>query len=177
MIRIVTTKRLARLEAEVRAAVEHARQTSGAANAAFARHARELHAATDRVERAEAATSEVGAFLRRALEQVSASEQELLLKAIEVRRLREELAAEPVDGQALTVLFHYGEPHTVYASREDAHADTSTHGYPADHVWGPRGERSPYECRWSCEAFIYSAASNGFRRACVPSAEPVGGAA
>ncbi|GAA2291386.1 hypothetical protein OKJ48_42225 [Streptomyces kunmingensis] len=177
MMRLVTTKRLTRLETETRAASEHARQTSGAANAAFARHLRELRAAIERAERAEAATSEVGAILRRALEQVAASEQELLLKAIAVRRLREELAAGPVDGQALTVLFHYGQPHTVYASREDAHADTSTHGYPADHVWGPRGERSPYECRWSCEAFIYSAASKGFRRAYVPSAEPVGGAA
>ena len=33
-----------------------------------------------------------------------------------------------MEGETLTVLLHHGEPQAVYASREDAHADTATHG-------------------------------------------------
>ncbi|MZD09145.1 hypothetical protein GTW43_29300 [Streptomyces sp. SID5785] len=177
MIRIVTRKRLALLEADRHAAFERAREATEAARAASRRHITELFAVTDRAERAEAATDEMRYLLANAVKEASAAEQRTLLEQIELRRLREELAAEPVEGQAITVLFHYGEPHAVYASREAAYADMSVHGYPADHVWGPRGERSPYECQWSCEAFIYSAASNGFRRVYRAVAESMRGAA
>jgi hypothetical protein len=71
------------------------------------------------------------------------------------------------------VLLHYGEPHTIYASREDAHADTATHGVPAD-GWVPSGERPASACKWRCEAFIYNAASDGFRRAYMPAPKPRG---
>jgi hypothetical protein len=177
MIRIVTRARIARLENEARAAVEQARQTSGMANEAFGRHARELYAVTDRAERAEATTAEVGALLARAMEELSAAQQELLLRDIEIRRLREEREGESLEGRALTVLLHYGEPHTIYATREEAHADTATHGMPADHVWKPCGERPAAEFKWRCEAFIYEAASNSFRRAQMPLPKPVEGAA
>ncbi|MFF1358677.1 hypothetical protein [Streptomyces sp. NPDC058297] len=177
MIRIVSTPRLEHLQSEARTGRECARQTTADANEAFGRHIRELYATTDRAERAEATTSEVGAILKRAVEELVAAQQELLLKDIEIRRLREELSVERLEVRTLTVLMHYGQPHTVYAYREDAYADTAAHGRPADHVWGPRGERSARECEWSCESFIYDAASNGFRRAFMPSPEPVGGAA
>ncbi|MFF5984979.1 hypothetical protein ACFY78_39710 [Streptomyces olindensis] len=177
MIRIVTQARIAQLEHDARAAYEHARQTSGSANEAFGRHVRELYAITDRAERAEATTAEVGALLARAMEELSAAQQELLLKDVEIRRLRAELEGESVEGRTLTVLLHYGEPHTVYASREDAYADTATHGVAPDAVWVPSGERPAAECEWRCEAFIYDAASNGFRRAHMPVPKPVGEAA
>jgi hypothetical protein len=176
MIRIVTQARIEQLEHDFRSACELARQTSGAANEAFGRHVRELNAATDRAERAEATTTEVGQLLARAMEELSAAQQELLLKDIEIRRLRAELEGESMEGRTLTVLLHYGEPHTVYASREDAYADTATHGADPD-GWVPSGERPAAECKWRCEAFIYNAHSNGFRRAYAPVPKPIGEAA
>jgi hypothetical protein len=176
MIRIVTLTRIAQLERDARSAAEYARQTSGDANEAFGRHVRELYAATDHAERAEATTTEVGTLLARAVEELSTAQQEMLLKDIEIRRLRQELEGESMEGRTLTVLLHYGEPHTVYASREDAHADTATHGVPAG-AWVPGDERPVGEVAWRCEAFIYDAASNGFRRAYVPAPGSVGEAA
>ncbi|GGU31632.1 hypothetical protein [Streptomyces lavendofoliae] len=174
MIRIVTRAHIARLENEARAAVEQARQTSGVANEAFGRHVRELYAVT---ERAEATAAEVSALLARAMEELSAAQQELLLRDIEIRRLRAEREGESLEGRTLTVLLHYGEPHTIYATREEAHADTATHSMPANHVWKPCGERPAAEFKWRGEAFIYNPASNGFRRAQVPLPKPVEGAA
>lgn len=162
MIRLITRTRLTRLQADARAADEHARQTSA-----------ELHAATDRAERAEATTDEVGVILARAMEELSAAQQELLLKDIEIRRLRQ---AGSMEGRTLTVLLHHGEPHTIYACRADAHADTATHGVPAD-GWRPAGEHPPAASEWRCEPFIYHPAANGFRRAYAPAARPVEGAA
>ncbi|MDX3403728.1 hypothetical protein [Streptomyces sp. ME01-18h] len=78
MIRIVTRARLARLEDAARTASEQARQASGAANEAFGRHVRELWNVTDRAERAEAATTEVGVLLSGALAELSDAQQELL---------------------------------------------------------------------------------------------------
>ncbi|MFF7161582.1 hypothetical protein ACFZBP_09350 [Streptomyces sp. NPDC008086] len=177
MIRIVTAARLERLDADAGAAREHARQTSGAANEAFGRHVRELYAGTDRAERAEAAAAEVGKFLAHAVEELSVAQQQLLLKDIEIQRLRKELEGESMEGRTLTVLLHYGEPHTVYASREDAYADTATHGVPAGTPWVPARERPPSASEWRCEAFIYDAASNGFRRAFMPVPRSMGEAA
>ncbi|MFZ4240666.1 hypothetical protein ACOZGD_36580 [Streptomyces murinus] len=131
----------------------------------------------DALERAEATTDEVGVLLSGAMKELSVSRQELLLKDIAIGRLREELEAEPVEGQSLTVLLHHGEPHTVYASREDAHADTATHGMPADHVWKPCDDRPPAAFTWRCEAFIYNRVSNGFRRLHMPAPKQIEGAA
>ncbi|MEU7402735.1 hypothetical protein [Streptomyces sp. NPDC044948] len=177
MIRIVTRARLARLEDAARAATEQARQTSGAANEAFGRHVRELYAVTDRAERAEALSNEVRAMFARAMEGLSEAQQELLLKDIETRRLREELGRGPVKGETLTVLLHHGEPHAVYASREAAHADTATHGLPADHVWTPCDERPAAAFTWRCEAFVYHPETNGFHRAHTAVPRALGGAA
>ncbi|SEC64643.1 hypothetical protein [Streptomyces sp. PAN_FS17] len=177
VIRIVTQARITQLEHDARVAREQAREISGAASEAFGEHVRELYAATDHAERAETATTEVGVILSFAMKELSAAQQELLLKDVEIRRLRRELEGASMEGRTLTVLLHYGEPHTIYASREDAHADTGTHGMPADHVWKPCGERPAAEFKWRCEAFIYNAVSNGFRRAYVPAAKPVEGAA
>ncbi|WP_328754582.1 hypothetical protein OHA28_19295 [Streptomyces sp. NBC_00269] len=93
MIRIVSTLRLAHLEYDSRAAREHVREVAGSANEAFGEHVRQLYAATDRAERAESTTSEVGAILSRALQELSAAQQELLLKDIELRRLRQGVTA------------------------------------------------------------------------------------
>ncbi|MCC5476878.1 hypothetical protein [Streptomyces barringtoniae] len=176
MIRLVTAGRLRRLSEDADQARTRAREVQGQADAAWSQHVRELFAVTDRAERAEAATSEVGVILARALEELSAAQQELLLKDIAIRRLRRELQAGSVEGQTL-MLLHHGEPHTIYASREDAHADTATHGVSADQVWQPCDERPAAAFTWRCEAFIYNAASNGFRRAHPPAAKPVQGAA
>ncbi|MFJ4274983.1 hypothetical protein ACIP29_30990 [Streptomyces coelicoflavus] len=177
MIRIVTRARLAELESEGRAAREYARQTSAAANEAFVRHLLELAALTERAERAEAATTEVGVILSRAMAELSDSEQQLLSMGIEIRRLREELKRRPRAVETLTVLLHHGEPHAVYASRMDAHADTATHGYPADHVWTPCDERPAAAFTWRCEAFIYNPATNGFHRVSRAVPRALGGAA
>ncbi|MEV5976133.1 hypothetical protein [Streptomyces sp. NPDC052114] len=177
MIRIVTTSRIERLERDAGAARERAREVTGAADAAFGRHVRELFAVTDRAERAEAATLEAGEMLARAFAELAVAQEELLLKDIEIRRLRQELEGEPVEGQTLTVLLHYGEPHTVYASREDAYADTATHGASSADAWEPCGERPAASAKWRCEPFTYDAASRGFRRVFMPAPEPVGGVA
>ncbi|RZU29470.1 hypothetical protein EV284_5688 [Streptomyces sp. BK022] len=152
MIRIVTRSRLAQLEEDARAAI-------------------------DRAERAKATTAEVGAILTQVMRELSAAQQELLLKDIEIRRLREELGRGPVEGETLTVLLHHGEPHTIYASRADAYADTATHGAPPDQVWKPCGERPAAAFTWRCEAFIYNPASNGFRRLHLPAEKTLGEAA
>ncbi|MEU5140741.1 hypothetical protein [Streptomyces sp. NPDC021139] len=177
MIRIVTRARLARLEDAASPASEQARQISGAANEAFGRHVRELWNVTDRAERAEATTTEVGVLLSGALAELSDAQQEMLRKDIEIRRLREELSRGPREGEAVTVLMHHGEPHAVYASREAAHADTATHGYPADHVWTPCDERPAAAFTWRCEAFTYNPASRGFHRAHVSVPRVLDGAA
>ncbi|MGW5332445.1 hypothetical protein [Streptomyces bauhiniae] len=149
MIRIVTRSRITQLEEDARAA-------------------------TDRAERAEAATSEVGVILAQAMRELSGAQQELLLKDIEIRRLREELGRGPVEGETLTVLLHHGEPHTIYASRADAYADTATHGAQADQVWQRCDERPAAAFTWRCEPFIYNAASNGFRRLHMPAEKTLG---
>ncbi|WP_411132178.1 hypothetical protein [Streptomyces sp. 030-HV] len=177
MIRIITAGRIARLEQDAEQARERARDVQAQADAAWGSHVRDLYAVTDRAERAEAATSEVGAILARAMEELSAAQQELLLKDIEIRRLREELQRGPVEGDTLAVLMHYGAPHTVYASREDAYADTATHGVPAGAPWVPAGERPASASMWCVAAFIYDADCKGYRRAFMPVPEPVGGAA
>ncbi|MFF6639630.1 hypothetical protein ACFY83_20650 [Streptomyces althioticus] len=174
MIRIVIAGRLARLEQEAGQARNRAREVRAQADAAYGSHLRELYALADR---AETATSEVGVLLAGAVEELSAAQQELLRKDIEIRRLREELRRGPVEGDTLTVLMHYGEPHTVYASREDAYADKATHGVPANAKWVPVRERPPAAFKLCLEAFIYDAASNGFRRAYMPAPKPVGEAA
>ncbi|MFJ7293287.1 hypothetical protein [Streptomyces collinus] len=176
MIRILTTGRLRQLEREAEQAHARAREVQAQADASWRRHVRELFAVTDRAERAEAAAAEVGEILTGAVDELSAAQQELLLKDIEIRQLRQELAGESLEGRTLTVLLHYGEPHTVYASREDAYADTATHGASPD-GWVPSGERPAAECKWRCEAFIYDAAPNGFRRAYMPAPKPIGEAA
>ncbi|MFD0034948.1 hypothetical protein ACFVJK_43415 [Streptomyces sp. NPDC127172] len=176
MIRIVTTLRLESLEYASSTAREQVREVAGSANEAFGEHVRELYAVTDRAERAEATTDEVSAILARAMQELAAAQRELLLKDIEIRRLREELEGETVEGQTLTLLSHYGEPHTVYATREEAEGDTATHGVPAD-AWVPASGRPAADVQWRCESFIYDAGSNGFRRVFMASPEPVGGAA
>ncbi|MFJ9088719.1 hypothetical protein ACIRL3_40555 [Streptomyces sp. NPDC102384] len=176
MIRIVTTKRLALLDADTHAAFERARETSEAAHRAAEQHTNELNAATDRAERAESATAEVSELLAHALDELAAVEQDLLRRDIEIRRLRKELEGESLEGQWLTMLLHYGEPHTVYASYEEAKADTATHGVAAG-TWVTGDERPPAEVKWRLEAFTYDAACNGFRRVVVPAQRSVGEAA
>ncbi|WP_031164873.1 hypothetical protein [Streptomyces durhamensis] len=198
MIRLVTARRLEGLEQDAEQARTRAREIQGQADAAWARRVRELVSLTVRAETAESdvgilrdqvfelvagleqaedTTSEVGALLSNAVKELSAAQQELLLKDIEIRRLRRQLESKPVEGQTLTLLLHHGEPHTIYASREDAYADTATHDAPADHVWRRCDERPAAAFTWRLEAFIYNAASNGFRRAHLPAARPVEGAA
>ncbi|MER6334125.1 hypothetical protein ABT298_33425 [Streptomyces sp. NPDC001034] len=197
MIRIVTTGRLERLEQDADQARTRAREVQEQADAAWVRHVRELLDLTARaetaesdaailrehvgeseaaLERAEATTTEVGVLLAGAMKELSVARQELLLKDIETRRLREELRGE-LEGRSLTVLLHHGEPHTIYASHEDAYADTATHGMPADHVWKPCDDRPASAFTWRCEAFIYNSVSNGFRRIHMPAPKQIEGAA
>ena len=177
MIRIVTADRMKRLEQDAEQARDSAREAGGRAAELWRRHVQRVQDLTARAEHAETTASEVGDILAAAVTELAAAQEEILLKDIEIRRLRKELEDEPLEGQTLTVLLHYGEPHTIYRSRAEAHADTAAHGMPADHVWQRCSERPAAEFRWRCEAFIYDAASNGFRRAFLPSPEPVGGAA
>ncbi|ATL29400.1 hypothetical protein [Streptomyces formicae] len=176
MMRLVTRKRLALLEADTHAAFERARQATETASRAAARHVEELAAATARAERAEASKRGVEAMLAGAVDELSAAQEDLLLKGIELRRLREELAEALVPARQVFVLVHYGTPTMVYRSREDAYADTATHGVPADRAWGPaRGFWADAE--WRLATFTYDVDARGFRGALTPVAEPVGGAA
>ncbi|MGB8944078.1 MAG: hypothetical protein WCD21_28185 [Streptomyces sp.] len=175
MIRIVAQAHIEQLTKDEATADERARQVTAAANEAFGRHVRELYAVTGRAERAESTASEVGEILAHAVDELAVAQEELLLRDIEIRRLREELEGEPLEGRMLTVLLHYGEAHTIYGSREDAYADTATHGVPAGTAWVPAGERPDREAQWRLMPFIYDAGCNGFRRAFMPAPEPVGG--
>ncbi|MCX4827858.1 hypothetical protein OG746_03785 [Streptomyces sp. NBC_01016] len=176
MIRIVTAKRLARLEADTHAAFDRARQTSEAASAAVDRHTCEMQAATASIKRLEAESTEAGERLAHTVAELAAAEEDLRRREIEVQRLREELEAGPSEGDSLTVLLHYGEPHTVYASHAEAKADTATHGV-TEGAWVTGDERMPAEVQWRLEAFTYDAAANGFRRVFVPAQRRVGEAA
>lgn len=158
MIRIVTRKRLDLLEADTHAAFERARQ------------------AIDRAKRAEAATDEVGVLLSHAVKEVSTAEQRSLLDQIEVRRLREELAEAREPGRSLFLLLHFGTPRMIYRSREDAVADTATHGIPADRTWGP-ASRFWFDAEWVLAPFTHDQASGGFRGSLTPTAVGLGGAA
>ncbi|WP_405653189.1 hypothetical protein OG581_24615 [Streptomyces sp. NBC_01386] len=176
MIRIVTGKRHAMLEADAHAASERARQADEAASEAVGRHERELADATDRAERAEATLNEVGALLAHAVKEVSGAEQRALLHQIEARRLREELDQAREPGRSLFLLLHYGTPRMIYRSLQDAYADTATHGIPAEHTWGPA---SPFwfDAEWVLATFTYDAAKSGFRGSLTPAAVSLGGAA
>ncbi|MFD3578024.1 hypothetical protein ACFWVL_29490 [Streptomyces sp. NPDC058644] len=169
MIRIVTRKRLALLEADTHAAFERAHQTTEAANRAAAQHVDELAAVTNRAEH-------IDAMLAGAVEELGAAQEELLLKGIELRRLRKELTEAREPGRQVFVLVHHGTPTMVYRSCEDAYADTATHGVAADRTWGP-ARRFWADAEWMLAAFTYDAAARGFRGALTPVAEPVGGAA
>ncbi|MFD3671160.1 hypothetical protein [Streptomyces sp. NPDC058672] len=118
MIRIVTRKRLALLEADTHAAFERAHQTTEAANRAAAQHVDELAAVTNRAEH-------IDAMLAGAVEELGAAQEELLLKGIELRRLRKELTEAREPGRQVFVLVHHGTPTMVYRSCEDAYADTA----------------------------------------------------
>ncbi|WP_327662735.1 MULTISPECIES: hypothetical protein [unclassified Streptomyces] len=176
MIRIVTAKRLARLEADTHAAFERARQTSEAASAAVDRHACEMQAATASNKLLETESTRAAERLAHTVAELAAAEEDLRRRETEVQRLREELEAGPSEGDSLTVLLHYGEPHTVYASRAEAKSDTLTHGL-AEGDWVTGDERPASEIRWRLEAFTYDLASNGFRRVFVPMQRRVGEAA
>ncbi|MFE6889982.1 hypothetical protein [Streptomyces sp. NPDC057694] len=176
MIRIVTRKRLALLEADRLAAFERAQVAKEAATAAAERHEQALTAATDRAERAEATTDEVAALLSHAVKQASSAEQQMLLDQIEMRRLRQELAEAQGSGRSVFVLLHYGTPAMVYRSREDAYADTATHGAPADATW-VASHKFWADAEWLLAAFTYDAGARGFRGVLAPVAESVGGAA
>lgn len=172
MIRIVTRKRLALLESDTHAAIERA----GQADEARGRLEAELAGAVDRAERAEATTDEVGVLLAQAVKQAGAAEQEILLLQIELRRVRGELAEAREAGRSVFVLLHYGTPRMIYPTREDAYADTATHGVPADRSWGP-GSRFWFDAEWCLAAFTYDAGARGFRGALTPTAVGLGGAA
>ncbi|MFG2453231.1 hypothetical protein ACGFSG_28030 [Streptomyces sp. NPDC048512] len=172
MIRIVTRKRLALLEADTHAATERARQ----ADDARGRLEAELAGAIDREEGAEATTDELGALLAHAVKQAGAAEQEILLHEIELRRVRRELAEAREAGRSVFVLLHYGTPRMIYRSVQDAYADTATHGVPADRSWVP-GSRFWFDAEWCLAAFTYDAGARGFRGALTPTAVGVGGAA
>ncbi|MFC8337578.1 hypothetical protein ACFUJX_11370 [Streptomyces rubiginosohelvolus] len=177
MIRIVTKKRLALMEADATAAFERAQRAKETALLDAARRAAALAEVTERAERAEATTDEVGAILSTAMKELSAAQQDLLLKDIELRRLRDDLAEARAAGREVHVLLHYGTPVMVYRSREDAYADTATHGAPADATWHPAGERFWGDQEWLVSTFTYDADARGFRGALEPVAESVRGAA
>ncbi|NEB81199.1 hypothetical protein G3I40_39230 [Streptomyces sp. SID14478] len=172
MIRIVTRKRLALLEADTHAAFERARRAGEARD----RSARELADAIDRTGRAEATTDELSFLLGHAVKEASTAEQRVLLGQIELRRLREELADAREPGRAVFVLLHYGTPRMVYRSREDACADTATHGVRADAVWRP-AERFWADAEWLLAVFRYDAGARGFRGTLGAVPEALGGAA
>ncbi|MDI3406049.1 hypothetical protein [Streptomyces cavernicola] len=178
MIRIVTKKRLALLEADRVAAFERARRAAEAAEAESGRHADELSTITGRAKRAEAEAEDnwrllqdKRADLAEAREALEAARAETQVLGSKLGELREQAS---VKGRERALLLHYGEPHTIYGSYEEALADTDTHGV---HAWSRGGERPAAEAEWRVEAFTRDVESGGFRRAWKPSPEQVRGAA
>ncbi|WP_128381099.1 hypothetical protein [Streptomyces cavernae] len=176
MIRIVTSGRLARLHEDAEQARTRAREVQGQADAAWGRHVRETWELTARAETAE---SDAGILrdhvfeLEAALKDARAAFAE---RREEIRRLREELEAARLNGRWLVLLLHYGEPHSIHRSQQDAYAYAATQGAPV-HGWVAGDERPAAEVCWQLIPFTQDEAVTGFRSVTVPSQEPMGGAA
>ncbi|MFD5582227.1 hypothetical protein ACFWII_00255 [Streptomyces sp. NPDC127063] len=165
MIRIVTAGRVRRLEQDAEQARTRAREIQGQADAAWRRHVREVWELTARAESAE---SDAGILRKQTYRLEAASER--------VRLLEGELEAAKRSGRSLVLLLHWGEPHSIHRSREDAFAYAATQGAPV-HGWTPSDERVHAEATWQTIAFTADETVMGFRPALASGPEPMGGAA
>ncbi|MGW3493369.1 hypothetical protein [Streptomyces sp. NPDC001020] len=162
MIRIVTAARLRRRREAIEQAHTRAREVQEQADAALSRHLKQVWELTARAERAERSAS------------MADWGKELAEAAAKV--LREELEAAQQAGRTLFLLLHYGEPHSIHGSREDAYAYADTQGTPV-HRWVTGVHRPAAELPWVLIPFTQDEAVKGFRSVMVRSPEPMGGAA
>ncbi|SFN21112.1 hypothetical protein SAMN04487980_1013236 [Streptomyces sp. cf124] len=170
MIRIVTTGRLRRLREDASRGRAHAREVRGQADAAFGEHVRQVWELTARAESAE---SDAG-ILREHVGEIEAAlnraRADLAERAERVGRLLEELEAARREGRSLVLLLHYGEPHSIHADHDAAHAYVAARGIPV-HAWVPSDERPAVQVLWRIVAFTRDEAVHGFRAVNVPSPE------
>lgn len=172
MIRIVTAGRLRRLAQDTEQARTRAREVQGQADAAWGRHVREVWELTARAETAESDA----AILR---DHVAEFETALERAAVDASALRErvrlldaELAQARLVGRSLVLLLHWGEPHSIHASREDAYDYAATQGAPV-HGWTTTDERPHTAVAWRAISFTRDEAVMGLRNVTVRS--PHGG--
>lgn len=176
MIRIVTAGRLRRLREDAAQARARAREVQEQADAAWARHVREVWELTSRVE-SEASDA---AILREDCFRLHDAFKDLEIvlgeRAERIRLLGEELEAARLAGRSLVLLLHWGEPHSIHRSHEDAYAYAATQGAPV-HGWVAGDERPAAEVTWRAIPFTRDEAVMGFRDASVPSSGGREGAA
>ncbi|MEV5437223.1 hypothetical protein AB0K80_14580 [Streptomyces sp. NPDC052682] len=189
MIRFVTAGRLRRLEQEAEQARACAREVQGQAGAAWGRHVREVWDLTARAETAESDAGilrdhvlEFEAALKKAEARAEmlreyADRQEAVLERTDadatvlrerVRLLEAELAEARQVGRSLVLLLHWGQPHSIHRSHEDAYAYVATRGVPV-HAWAPSDERPAAQVLWRLVTFTRDEAVKGFRDASAPS--------
>ncbi|WP_109006082.1 hypothetical protein [Streptomyces rishiriensis] len=176
MICIVTAGHLRRMSEAAARARARAREVQGLADAAWARHVREVWELTARAEseKTDAAILREDCFrLRDAL---TAMETALGERAERIRVLGEELEAARLAGRSLVLLLHWGEPHSIHSSHEDAYAYAATKGVPV-HAWKAGDERPASQVLWRLLTFTRDEAVKGFRDASMPSPEGWEGAA
>ncbi|MEV5248431.1 hypothetical protein [Streptomyces werraensis] len=162
MIRFVTAGRLRRLEEEAEQARTRMRAVQAQAAAAWCRHVREVWDLTVRAETAESDA----AILRGHVEEYQER----------VRLLAAELAAAEEAGLSLVLLLHWGEPHSIHASRECAFAYAATQDAPID-GWVPSDGRVHAEVAWQVLAFTRDESVMGLCRLPVRSPQDREGAA
>ncbi|MGW0945193.1 hypothetical protein ACWD4O_21945 [Streptomyces sp. NPDC002623] len=176
MIRIVTARRLRRLEAEAEQARTRAREVQGQADDAWGRHIREVRDLSARAESAEsdaAIVREEVFRLEAALKCAAAGTAE---RGERIRLLVRALEAARRQGRSLVLLLHWGAPHSIHRSLQDVYDYVAGQGFPV-HAWGPGDERPAAEVSWRALPFTQDDNVRGFSPVSAPSPEPSGGAA
>ncbi|MEU7051277.1 hypothetical protein [Streptomyces eurythermus] len=176
MIRIVTAGRLRRLEQTAGQARTRAREVQGQADAAWVRHLRVVRELTDRAESGEsdaAILRELVAEFEAALRKAESAAEVLRER---VRLLEAELEDARRVGRSLVLLLHWGEPHSIHRSAQDAYAYAATRGVPVN-TWGPSSDRPASEVKWRLVPFTQDETVKGLRSVAVPALQGGEGAA
>ncbi|MFG2130668.1 hypothetical protein ACGFNV_23020 [Streptomyces sp. NPDC048751] len=162
MIRIVTAGRLRRLTEDAERARDRAREVQGQADAAWARHVREVWELTARAESEQTDAAILREDCFRLHDALTAMESDLGEREERIRLLGAELEAARLEGRSLVLLLHWGEPHSIHRSHDDAYAYAAQHGAPLG-TWGPVRERPFTHVRWVSVPFVREQAVKGFR--------------
>ncbi|MFG2131503.1 hypothetical protein ACGFNV_27300 [Streptomyces sp. NPDC048751] len=168
MIRIVTAGRLRRLTEAADQARARTREVQGQADAAWVRHVREVWELISRAESEQTDATLLREDCFRLLDALNDLEIVLGEREERIRLLGEELEAAQLEGRSLVLLLHWGEPHSIHRSHEDAYTYAAAKGVPV-HAWQAGDERPASQVLWRLVTFTRDEAVKGFRDASVPS--------